>query len=65
MGGNFFFIRAVELPFLPTQAVEPLLRVSERNAILVWAFPSGSNLGVATFYACGSCLIRGNFYAME
>ncbi|MBP3671742.1 MAG: hypothetical protein J6J06_07255 [Bacteroidaceae bacterium] len=47
------------------RAVEPLLRVSERNAILVWAFPSGSNLGVATFYACGSCLDRGNVYAME
>ncbi|MBP3670559.1 MAG: hypothetical protein J6J06_01160 [Bacteroidaceae bacterium] len=43
--------------------VEPLLRISERNAILVWAFPSGSNLGVATFYACGSCPCGANMYA--
>ncbi|MBP3670545.1 MAG: hypothetical protein J6J06_01090 [Bacteroidaceae bacterium] len=40
--------------------VEPLLRVSERKAILVWAFPSGSNLGVATFDARGSWPERTN-----
>ncbi|MBP3670331.1 MAG: hypothetical protein J6J06_00005 [Bacteroidaceae bacterium] len=41
--------------------VEPLLRVSERNAILVWAFPSESNLGEATFDARDSCLVRGKY----
>ena len=45
--------------------VESLLRVSERNAILVWAFPSGSNLGEATFDARDSCLIRGKGLAEE